>query len=585
MNLFQVNSLIRLRVISSQIRSSRELVFFDSSSNMEEFNLRVFVMVTHSAVGALPLGIIITSDETTTTLIQAMEMFKECLSDDSFYGRSASNGPQIIMTDNCSELREALKHTWPNTVLLLCIFHLMQQVWRWLFDRKHSISAAERPDILLLFKAIVYEKDEVMMEQAFDTLINSDMVTKYPNLVTYFQSLHDMIETWALCHRSHLPIRGNNTNNYIEAQFLVLKDEVLNRTKEININGLLDKLTNEFADHYKVKLLNVASGKFDGTYSCRFKGLEKKKNEGQGFKLPSPNTQTTMANNVISLGQNLFRVPSSTKDGIFYLVDMNVGICECPQGLFGAVCKHQYILWAHKSVIGKSFLPYLSALERQEYAFIAIGHSMPIEFYEGVHDRIHIDFPVNQDSADDEMPQTSTLRSSFERETQQDPQPERPVRGAIEKVTVEECKAELQKTFAMFEEKMATNSQNVAFLQGIAKFCNRAQTFPLTRLSTSLHNFGVQSSTSLKVTATSVLKKARRGKIYVQPEAVKRRKIEDGSRKSQVKGMRVKKNPFDKSSMKKRSHNFSENVLQNEAMSKKAGRSMASKTKHLGNGK
>ena len=107
-----------------------------------------------------------------------MEMFKECLSDDSFFGRSARNCPQVIITDNCSELREALKHTLPNTVLLLCIFHLMQQVWRWLFDRKHNISAAERPDILLLFKAIVYEKEEVMIEQTFDTLISSDMVKK-----------------------------------------------------------------------------------------------------------------------------------------------------------------------------------------------------------------------------------------------------------------------------------------------------------------------------------------------------------------------------------------------------------------------
>ena len=35
-----------------------------SSSNMEEYNLRVFVMVTHSPAGALPLRVIITSDET-----------------------------------------------------------------------------------------------------------------------------------------------------------------------------------------------------------------------------------------------------------------------------------------------------------------------------------------------------------------------------------------------------------------------------------------------------------------------------------------------------------------------------------------
>ena len=52
------------------------MVFFDSSANMEEYNLRVFLMVTYSNVGALPLEIILTSDETTTTLIQALDMFK-----------------------------------------------------------------------------------------------------------------------------------------------------------------------------------------------------------------------------------------------------------------------------------------------------------------------------------------------------------------------------------------------------------------------------------------------------------------------------------------------------------------------------
>ena len=61
------------------VANSGELVFFDSSSNMEEYKLRVFVMVTHSPVGALPLGIIITSDETCTTLMQAFELFRECL--------------------------------------------------------------------------------------------------------------------------------------------------------------------------------------------------------------------------------------------------------------------------------------------------------------------------------------------------------------------------------------------------------------------------------------------------------------------------------------------------------------------------
>ena len=95
---------------------------------MEEFNLRVFIMVTHSPVGALPLGIFVTSDETTDTLIQALELFKSCLPSDAFHGNGIARGPSVIMTDNCAELREALSRVWPTSTLLLCIFHVLQQV-------------------------------------------------------------------------------------------------------------------------------------------------------------------------------------------------------------------------------------------------------------------------------------------------------------------------------------------------------------------------------------------------------------------------------------------------------------------------
>ena len=46
--------------------------------------------------------------------------------------------------------------------------------------------------------------------------------------------------------------------------------------------------------------------------------------------------------------------------------------------------------------------------------------------------------------------------------------------------------------------------------------------------------------------------------------------------------MAVKKNPFDKQKpQRKRAHKFSSNILNNEPVSKKAGRTMASKTKYL----
>ena len=49
------------------------------------------------------------------------------------------------MTDNCDELGDALNAVWPRSKLLLCLFHMMQQVWRWLFDKHHCISQEDRP--------------------------------------------------------------------------------------------------------------------------------------------------------------------------------------------------------------------------------------------------------------------------------------------------------------------------------------------------------------------------------------------------------------------------------------------------------
>lgn len=55
------------------------MVFFYSSGGMEEYNLRIFLMVTHSFSGALPLALVITSDETTDTLTRALELLASSL--------------------------------------------------------------------------------------------------------------------------------------------------------------------------------------------------------------------------------------------------------------------------------------------------------------------------------------------------------------------------------------------------------------------------------------------------------------------------------------------------------------------------
>lgn len=164
--------------------------FPDSSSNMEELNLRVFLVVTHSVAGALPLGILIVSEERTSTLVQGFTFLKNCMGEGAFYDRK-DIGPMVIMTDNCSELRDALRIVWPESRLLLCIFHLMQQIWRRFHEKKNGIHKDHRPEILALLKAIVYASNEDVSEKT-DELLQDSLLEIYPNADEYLNNVLDI---------------------------------------------------------------------------------------------------------------------------------------------------------------------------------------------------------------------------------------------------------------------------------------------------------------------------------------------------------------------------------------------------------
>ena len=103
---------------------------------------------------------------------------------------------------------------------------------------------------------------------------------------------------------------------------------------------------------------------------------------------------------------------------------------------------------------------------------------------------------------------------------------------------------------------------------------------PKSKLATCFHAFGAAGVCNTRLTGTSIVKKKRRGKIFVKPESVKRRKVADGTRKRQPQGQTVRNNPFNLVAGKpKRPHKFAKNVRKNEPVAKKAGRNMATKTR------
>ena len=122
-------------------------------------------------------------------------------------------------------------------------------------------------------------------------------------------------------------------------------------------------------------------------------------------------------------------------------------------------------------------------------------------------------------------------------------------------------------------------SLDQTFLRNVLKFSHRVKQMPVSKLTSLFHSFGAAGVTNTRITATSIVKRVKRGKIYVQPEAVKRRKIECGSKSKRSKGQ-LKKNPFElKAGKGKRTHTFAQNVRNNETVAKKAGRTMGTRTR------
>ena len=154
---------------------------------MDEHNLKIFIICTHSVAGALPMAIIITSDEQYDTIRLAFSTWVELMGGNFFFGQGS---PSVFMTDNCDELRRVLKELFPLALLLLCQFHILQQVWRWLFDSKHGVTANDRPVIMKLFRQLV---NCAGSKEEFDTLANTFIanacLNKYLGAVEYFTEL------------------------------------------------------------------------------------------------------------------------------------------------------------------------------------------------------------------------------------------------------------------------------------------------------------------------------------------------------------------------------------------------------------
>ena len=173
-----------MQIVHKLVKHSGEVVFCDASGNMDRNQCRVFVFLTHTCVGGLPLGILIVTSESQRTVTAALNLYMEMMDDDAFFGRGR-NGPAIFLTDDSASDRAALREVFPHSTLLLCVFHVLQAFWCYLLDSKSGVPREERPVIFALYKDMVYASSVEALQVAFDKAMSTEVCTRHRKVTGY----------------------------------------------------------------------------------------------------------------------------------------------------------------------------------------------------------------------------------------------------------------------------------------------------------------------------------------------------------------------------------------------------------------
>lgn len=342
---------------------AHDICFVDSTASCDGNNTVITFMLAPTVAGAVPLAVLLTDSTCEASYSAAFQLLRTTLPADAFGGQQF---PAIFVTDDSDAERNALRACWPQAVQRLCLFHVAQAVWRWLWAETHRISKEDRQQLMTEFRKVMYACDVTEAENLFQEAMDSDTAEDYDNYRDYLSKLWERRELWCLAFRN-AQHRGHHTNNFAEVTVRLYKDIVLRRAKAYNPVALVDFTARVLEEYYRMRLRDFANGRISAQ-RLLFDKLVRK------VYLTSPDQVTNH-------GNGTFDVPGS--DGTeLYRVDATVGCCSCRDGMHGKFCKHQLAIM---QLFATQFpnAPGVSSAARHTVAYVALGAACPpVSFYQ-----------------------------------------------------------------------------------------------------------------------------------------------------------------------------------------------------------
>ena len=364
------------------IPQSKDIAFVDSTASLDRFSSPTFIVSTASSAGGIPLGVVITSSESTLVLEQAFQQLQHIMPEWAFHGNGRVKGPAIILTDDSKSERQSLHTIWPEATLLLCLFHYLQSWWTWLWDKKNGIEKKDKLLIMNIVRKMVYSHSENELERYYAKLTDpsEQIPCKYQKVCdrtsNHWKSRHE----WALIYRQKLLTRGHNTNNIAEAGIRIIKDLVFERVKAYNLVQMFGFITETMELYFQNRLLEISHRHISRPLIRKY---------GKQFQAAA-NIDVCQTDD-----HHIFHAYEKTIEDesvpIQFIVNTYISACSCHIGQSGAPCAHQVAVAAKQNIEANTLLPICQKEMRRLFAKVALGkhHNQDLGFYATLHEKVH----------------------------------------------------------------------------------------------------------------------------------------------------------------------------------------------------
>lgn len=241
------------------LRESGEVMFVESPGNCTHLNHHLFLLLSHSSAGSLPLGAFITTSATQATFSAAVQLLQRVFPADRFFGHP--DGPPVIMADDSALLRQALCEAFPKATLLFSVSHLLRNMWRWLWNGPNDIPNQHKPHLLNSFRGLVHASTPGALMEAYRRLMEDPVASQCPNFVLQLQGVFEKRAEWAVCLQDRLAAIKDTVNRYAESAARRMKERLFCRLQSYNLTQLVRFVVTKMEAHYIQRLTDAANNR------------------------------------------------------------------------------------------------------------------------------------------------------------------------------------------------------------------------------------------------------------------------------------------------------------------------------------